>query len=239
LDATLRAQPLLAFDFDGTLAPLVARPDDATVPVPIAQRLGRLARLRPLAIVTGRSVADVVQRLGFEAGYIVGNHGAEDPSAALAFDAEPLDSLRARLVAAAAGLRAAGVRIEDKHYSLALHYRQAANQDEAVARIEALLTDLPSSLHVVPGKCVFNVVIAAAPDKCDAVTSLVRRAHCSSAVFVGDDMNDETVFARAPPNWLTVRVGLDDPQSSAAFFLDGYAEIARLLDAMLDVLEAL
>jgi trehalose 6-phosphate phosphatase len=82
------------------------------------------------------------------------------------------------------------------------------------------------------------VVLSNAPDKCDAVASLVRRAGCASAVFVGDDINDETVFVRAPRNWLTVRVGLDEPQSKAAFFLDGYAEVAVLVDTMLGVLEA-
>jgi trehalose 6-phosphate phosphatase len=237
LEATLRAKPLLAFDFDGTLAPLVARPDDATVPFLISQRLDRLARLRPLAIVTGRSVDDVALRLGFKAGFIVGNHGAEESGIASAFETAVFDFLRARIEGCADELQSAGIQVEDKRYSLALHYRRAIDQRQAIARIESLIADLPAVLRIVPGKCVYNVVVADAPDKCDAVASLVRRAGCDSAIFVGDDINDETVFARAPDNWLTVRVGLDDPRSQAAFFLDGYADIALLLDRMLGVLE--
>ncbi|SPJ17789.1 Trehalose-phosphatase protein OtsB (fragment) [Burkholderiales bacterium] len=83
------------------------------------------------------------------------------------------------------------------------------------------------------------MVLADAPDKADAVVSLVQRAACGSVVFVGDDVNDEAVFERARPDWLTVRVGRDDAESRAAFYLNGYDEIAVLLDNSLRVLESL
>jgi trehalose 6-phosphate phosphatase len=239
LEAVLRAQPLLAFDFDGTLAPIVARPDDAHVAVAVSQRLDRLARLRPLAVVTGRAVGDVARRLGFTPQFIVGNHGAEDPGLALAFDMRPLDRLRARIAASADEFRAAGIQVEDKHFSLALHYRLAPEQRQAAARIEALVADLDPALRCFGGKYVVNVVAAGAPDKGDAVASLVRRAGCDSALFVGDDINDEAVFVRASPTWLTVRVGRDDPQSRAAFFLGDHDEIVVLLESMLGALESL
>jgi len=66
----------------------------------------------------------------------------------------------------------------------------------------------------------------------------VERADCALAVFVGDDVNDEPVFERAERNWLTVRVGRDDPNSRAGFFLDSEAEVAVLLDWMLAELES-
>jgi hypothetical protein len=78
LTDTMRRQPLLAFDFDGTLAPIVARPDDARVPPAVAHRLQRLAGRLPVAIVSGRRVQDVRRRLLFAPWRIVGNHGAED-----------------------------------------------------------------------------------------------------------------------------------------------------------------
>ena len=78
----LARRPLLAFDFDGTLAPIVSRPDDARVPDTLAAMLARLAGLAPVAIVTGRQVDDVRPRLGFTPTYVVGNHGAPgSPSA--------------------------------------------------------------------------------------------------------------------------------------------------------------
>ena len=144
---------------------------------------------------------------------------------------------RLRVRSAGAALRAAGVHLEDKRYSLALHYRQSPDPEGAAALIDALLTGLPPALAVVPGKMVRNVVIADAADKGDAVAALARRARCPLAVFVGDDVNDETVFAKAPSNWLTVRVGNDYPLSNARFFLDSYADVGELLDRMLGLLE--
>lgn len=239
LEAALRAQPLLAFDFDGTLAPIVERPDDAHVSAALAQRLDRLAQLRPLAIITGRSVADVVHRLGFMPRFIVGNHGAEVPGQKPTFDIAPLDALRARIRAHAGELRAARIRVEDKRYSLALHYRRALDPRQALAQIEVLCAGLDPALRFFGGKFVVNAVLEDAPDKGDAVVSLVQRASCGTAVFVGDDINDEAVFERAPPNWLTIRVGHDDAASRAAFYVNDHDEIAELLDDSLRVLESL
>lgn len=242
LALALRSDPLLAFDFDGTLAPLVEHPDDARVPDALAHRLDRLATLRPLAIVTGRAVRDVAPRLGFAAAFIVGNHGAEDSGIAAQLDtapfkSAPLDALRLRLAGHAAEFLDAGIWVEDKQYSLALHCRQARYPKVARARIAQLLAYPAPGLGSIPGKCVFNVVVTQSRDKCDAVASLVLRAGCQTAIFVGDDTNDEAVFVRAPAHWLTVRVGRDDPDSKAAYFLDGYDDIARLLDRMLSVLD--
>jgi trehalose 6-phosphate phosphatase len=236
LATALQGQPLLAFDFDGTLAPLVDRPQDARVPVPLADRLARLAALRPLAIVTGRAVADVTGRLGFPPGFIVGNHGAEVQGVDPALNAAALDPVRQRFRAAAGIVGAAGMQLEDKCYSLTVHYRQAPDQAAAAALADALVADLPPDLQMLPGKMVRNVVLAHAPDKGDAVTALVKRAGCALAVFVGDDVNDESVFAGAPADWLTVRVGSDYPLSDAGYFLDSYADVPALLDRMLELL---
>ena len=75
--AVLAADPLLAFDIDGTLAPIVARPDDARLPDDVQSSLAHLARRFEVAIITGRSVRDARRMLTFEPRYLVGNHGAE------------------------------------------------------------------------------------------------------------------------------------------------------------------
>ena len=239
LAAVLALQPLLAFDFDGTLAPIVARPDDARVSAAVAQQLRQLAQLRPVAIVTGRTVADVLPRLGFDPQYIIGNHGAEDPYRPPSpHGSAALDALRQRIARMAYDLSSAGVTVEDKLYSMALHYRLARDRDLALACIHEVLEDLDPHLLSFGGKCVVNVVVADAPDKGDAVIGLVERAGLQAAVFVGDDLNDEAVFERAAPHWLTVRIGRDDPRSRANFFLDGHAEVALFLRMMLSQLTA-
>jgi trehalose 6-phosphate phosphatase len=238
LQDALHTEPLLAFDFDGTLSPIVERAGDAHVAPEISRRLDRLARLRPVAVVTGRSVADVTGRLGFIPRFVVGSHGAEDPGREYSLDVSPLDGLRAHLAAHGAELDAAGIMVEDKFYSLALHYRSAPDPQRALAAIRKILAAPDPRLQSFGGKAVVNVVLAGAPDKGDAVISLVRRAACKCALFVGDDLNDEAVFERALPNWLTVRVGRDYSQSRASFFLDGYADMEMLLETMLGVLQA-
>jgi trehalose 6-phosphate phosphatase len=87
--------------------------------------------------------------------------------------------------------------------------------------------------RVFGGKCVVNVVPDNEPDKADAVERLVRRCDSAGAIFVGDDVNDEVVFVRSQPNWLTVRVGRDDAGSQAWYFLDGITEVGMMPHRML------
>jgi trehalose 6-phosphate phosphatase len=236
LVTALSGRPLLAFDFDGTIAPLVPRPAEARVSEAVSARLARLAGLRPVAIITGRSVGDVAPRLGFEPQYIVGNHGAEDPADLRSFDTTALERFRRHLEARADALRSTGVEVEDKGYSIALNFGAAPDRTAAQRCIESLLRDLDPELHFFGGKSVANVAVAGAPDKADALASLVARCDADAALFVGDDVNDDAVFARAEPSWLTVRIGRDDPLSKADFFLDDHAEIATLLEIALEVL---
>ncbi len=232
---TLARRPLLAFDFDGTLAPIVTRPAEARVPAAESERLARLTQLRPVAVITGRSVDDVGPRLGFVPQYIVGNHGAENPEGP-PLDMSALAAFRQRLARQQPTLQQCGVEIEDKGYSVALHYRLAADRAAAQRCIESLLRELDPGLHFFGGKFVANVVVAGAPDKGDALASLVARAGADAALFVGDDINDEAVFARAEPHWLTVRIGRDDPMSKADFFLDSHDEMTALLQLLLESL---
>ena len=235
LAALVRAPALFAFDFDGTLAPIRPRPDDVHVSATIALRLEKLARARPVAIVTGRQIADVRERLGFTPSWIIGNHGAEDdgdPEGAARAHAA-LDALRERVRARADGLSGAGVLIEDKGQSLALHFRTAPDRAAASALIEEVLAGFTSTLHVFGGKLVYNAVAADAPDKAVAVQRLIERAGAHAAFFAGDDVNDEPVFAAAQPGWVTVRIGCERRASAARFCIDGPHEMAGVLDRIL------
>jgi trehalose 6-phosphate phosphatase len=240
LVTALRQQPLLAFDFDGTLAAIVARPDDARISQAVSARLKALSARLPLAIVTGRSVDDVRGRLGFEPRYIIGNHGAEDPAKpeAAAALSPMLEPVRRQLQARQAELAAAGIQIEDKGASLALHYRLAHDHERAQELITELVAPADNAWRIFGGKLVVNVVPAHAPDKADAVHALVVHCQARSAVFAGDDINDEPVFASAPPHWLTIRIGRGERHSQARYFLDSPNEVAMLLERMLALLPA-
>jgi trehalose 6-phosphate phosphatase len=234
LAATVARRPLLAFDFDGTLSPIVTRPIDARVPIGTLRRLQRLAHRLPTAVISGRAVEDLRHRLGFEPTFLVGNHGAED--ATLAHRPElsaALDNLRARVQALGADLKHAHVQVEDKGASIALHYRLATDRAAAIDAIGRLLDPIEPGLHVFGGKMVVNVVSSAADDKAAALHRLARRAGVHAVVYFGDDVNDETVFAAREPHWLTIRVGADAPESAARYFIGGTRDMPRLLDRIL------
>ena len=235
LAALARAPALFAFDFDGTLAPIRPRPDDVQVSTTIALRLEKLARARPVALVTGRQIADVRERLGFTPAWIIGNHGAEDdgdPDAAARARAA-LDPLRERVRSRADGLAAAGVLVEDKGQSLALHFRTAPDRAAASALIEEVLAGFTATLHVFGGKLVYNAVAADAPDKAVAVQRLIARTGAHAAFFAGDDVNDEPVFECAESGWVTVRVGREHRASRARFCLESPRTMPGVIDHVL------
>jgi trehalose 6-phosphate phosphatase len=239
LAAVLRLKPLMAFDFDGTLAPIVARPDDARISAAVATRLKALASRMPVAIVTGRAVADVRERLGFEPQFIVGNHGAEPDAASASHGmltealTGPLDGLRSTLQKHSEMLDAAGISVEDKSLSIALHYRLSRDGTQAQQLIADLLTPEPAGLRLFAGKMVVNAVAEDAPDKAQAVHALVERLGAAAAFFAGDDVNDEPVFVAAREHWLTLRIGREPPASSARYCLEGPQEMAMLLERVL------
>lgn len=233
LTAIMKRRPLLAFDFDGTLAPIVARPDDARVPMPVTRRLKQLAKQLNVAIISGRRVEDVLGRLNFEPAYVIGNHGAEDPVLSSSdVDRHTMDGLRTRLHGVRDVLQQVGVMVEDKGSSMAFHYRLARDRQAASDAIADVLTDLDPGLRMFGGKYVVNVVAASANDKAQALAVLVERCQADCAVFVGDDVNDEPVFARGEASWLTVRVGRDDPTSQAQYFLDSVSDLPAMLEIM-------
>jgi trehalose 6-phosphate phosphatase len=235
LRRTMQRDPLLGFDFDGTLAPIVTLPDDARIPTPVALRLQRVAERWPVAIITGRTIEDVRRRLPFSPWRIVGSHGAESHSTGhLEGARQTLEPTRQLLVHHAEQLGRHGVSIEDKGASVALHYRLASDRTAAVQSIARALASLPPDVSVFGGKMVANIVPAWADNKGKALAGLVAELGNPAAVFVGDDVNDESVFAQDNPDWFTVRVGHDYPNSQAKYLLDGVADVARLLDLMLE-----
>jgi trehalose 6-phosphate phosphatase len=231
LAAVMRRRPVLGFDFDGTLAPIVARPEEARISPSLAGKLRRLAAVLPVVIVSGRRADDLLDRLGFVPRQVVGNHGADlrfGPESAAA-----LDAARRILADHRPALTRAGVTIEDKGLSLALHYRLAQDKKIATDAIRKALEYVSTDCSSFTGKMVENVVAAEAPDKGSAMHSLVRQYGATCAVFLGDDVNDEPVFASAPADWLTIRVGREDTDSRAQYFMDNTLEVDMLVDRML------
>ncbi|MGH8851692.1 MAG: trehalose-phosphatase [Casimicrobiaceae bacterium] len=238
----LQGRPMLAFDIDGTLAPIVAEPWRARISDELRAGLRSLAARTPVAIVTGRAVKDARPMLGFSPHYLVGNHGAEGIPG---FDAQSTDFQRvcaawlAELSAAAdaSGWRATpGIMLEDKQYSLSFHYRHVARPALARQILEQRVARLIPPPDIVHGKRVLNLLAPDAPHKGEALLSLLGHSGCARALYVGDDVTDEDVFRMRTPEVLSIRVGRKR-KSAADMYLKNQADVARLvrrLVAMLD-----
>lgn len=232
---------LCAFDFDGTLAPIVPTPEEAHLPDGIRKRLLMLAQHAPVAIITGRSVEDISTRLGFEPDFVVGNHGLEGVPGWEAESVRHRDLCSAWFgqlkEALATALPEPGIQVENKRYSLSVHYRQAHHPEAAASRLETLFSGLSPRPRVVGGKYVFNLL---AEDRCNkgtALDKLMQVCGARSAVYAGDDVTDEDVFRMRRDNVLSIRIE-KHAQSAAGFYLPQYGDIVHFLDDLTERLRA-
>ncbi|MFN0064296.1 MAG: trehalose-phosphatase [Myxococcaceae bacterium] len=227
LAKVMQGAALLAFDFDGTLAPITKRPSEAEMTLEVERVFRTLCKKCPCAVITGRRRADVLKRLkGVPVKYVVGNHGIE-PSAGAEKFAKVMRRAFRSLHAALANER--GVEIENKLYSLSVHYRRAKNKRQVRSKILTALAPQHAHVHTVPGKLVVNVLPIGAPDKGEALARLCRLEGARTLLYVGDDVTDESVFRRHfRAFFCSVRVR-KSALSSARFYLKRQAEVRLLL----------
>jgi trehalose 6-phosphate phosphatase len=193
-------------DIDGTLLDLAPTPREVWVPPGLSRTLNRLLEKTSgaLALVSGRSLNDIDLIFAPEQFPAVGGHGAEmrltTDNEAVATHAPPLDKELKRRLAAIAKL-SPGILLEDKGYSLALHYRLAPHAEKAIYEAVSLIrADLPNApIEVLPGKCVCEIKHSGF-NKASGVIELMSHAPFRGRrpIFIGDDVTDESVFAIMP-----------------------------------------
>ena len=233
-----RARTLFAFDFDGTLAPIVPRPYAARAAIGVQRRLAQLARSALVAVISGRGLADLRERIPPEVRHCIGNHGSE--GMVEANDADEMRQICGAWVSQLRGYIAAlegnsGIILEDKGLTLSVHYRLAADRALAAQRLNALASQLVPVPRVIGGKFVLNLLPPNANTKFEALVELMQREGVERVLFVGDDETDELVFAQAPAHWTTVRVE-PDGASGARFYIDRQSDVSILLDQLLKLL---
>lgn len=223
---------LCAFDFDGTLAPIVAHPDLVGMRQRTRVLLTRLAERYPCVIISGRARADVAARIeGVPVTRVIGNHGGETETNT----GEIRDRIREwqLLLERTLGTEA-GIWVENKGHSLAIHYRQYPRKLEARRRILAV-TQALAGAHVIGGKKVVNLMESGSPTKGAALAAERARLQCDWVLFVGDDANDEDAFA-LDGNIVAVRVGRKE-SSKAGYYLRTQSELDELLEMLGDLRE--
>lgn len=216
--APLRESPAdgaILLDVDGTLAPIVARPELARVPEETRAELRRLAETYALvACISGRTGDDAKRVVGVEGAVYVGVHGLE-----LAPEASRWRGPLREFAASVAW------PVEDKGLSIAFHYREAA--DEAAARAEMEHVAARASalgLDARFGRKVLEVRPPVAADKGTAVAALLEQRGLERAFYAGDDTTDVDAFRGLDGLEVAVRVAV----ASA----EGPAELRRAADAV-------
>jgi trehalose-phosphatase len=234
LDVLARTPVLLvATDFDGTLAPIAPRPEDACALPPALSALAALAQLPHThgAVLSGRPLADLRALVPVPGVTLVGSHGVERDDA----PTPPIDPAAAAELARAANRldalvhTAPGARLEHKPRGVALHAR-ALPADAAQSLLDAALALAPEfpALTPRPGLMVLELT-ADAVTKGDALSALRHLRGSTSTVFLGDDHTDEHALAVLGPADLGIKVGaegsaahhrLPDPEAVAALLTD-------------------
>ena len=237
----------LCLDFDGTLVPIQTDPAACILDEETRDTLTRLAAMDRcrIAVLSGRKLSDVQERVGIEGIYYGGNHGLHLTGPGLTF-VHP-GAVRARRLIAhfrrslekeTRDLK--GVWIEDKGLTLALHFRLAPKAEAESARhvfLRLLAADPGcSDLSCMKGKKVMELMPRVLWDKGRAalfILSLLPPNHLP--VYAGDDRTDETAFTALAAKGITVRVGRSRT-TTAGYYLARQRDVLRFLKALGDAL---
>lgn len=239
---------VLLLDFDGTLAPIVARPELAAMPERTRRALDRLMAMDgvEVAVVSGRGLADVRERAAIPGIAYAGNHGMEIEGAGLerihpeAAAARPaLERAAERISRGLEGID--GAFVEDKGLTLSIHFRQAADREDDVRAAVRAGVEGEDALKIMEGKMVLEVRPRVEWDKGRAVLFLLgemRPPAGTPVLYLGDDRTDEDAF-RALAEWgasaegiLVADLPADD--SAARSYLREPAEVGALFEALAD-----
>jgi len=231
---------LVALDFDGTLAAITDDPDAARIPDPTRRAVAALAA-EPnvaVAVVSGRELADVRERVGIPDLAYAGNHGLElhtdeyvahpEARAAEQTVASAVDALADDLA------NVPGATVEDKRLTATVHHRRAADEDvPGVTETVESLVESRDDLRLTTGKDVLELRPDVEWDKGAAVerleADLVPEGEDWLPMYVGDDTTDEAAFAVLADRGLAVKVGAD-PATDAPYRVAGPESVRAMLD---------
>jgi trehalose 6-phosphate phosphatase len=244
---------LFLSDFDGTLTPIVERPEMAILTDDTHKLLQSLAH-QPrftVGVISGRALADLKEKVKIEGLIYAGNHGFEIEGPGLNFvnpladEVKPFFRIIRQVLSMALGT-IKGVLIEDKGITLSVHYRQA--EEEKAADIKNIVERTIKGplamgmVKVTPGKKVFEVRPAVNWDKGKAIRLLMKRYGKGGKysgllpIYLGDDLTDEDGFQTIEKygSGITIHIGESRVDSSARYYLKSPVEVQEFLDKLLE-----
>jgi trehalose-phosphatase len=241
-------KPALFLDYDGTLTPIVPRPEDAIMSDEMRERVRRLATLCPVAVVSGRDRKVVEQFVRLEGIHYAGSHGfdihgpgvaMEHPAARKALP--ELDQAERALAERLAEIP--GAQLERKKFAIAAHYRNAAPVD--AVRVERAVDEVHREhpgLRKRGGKMVFELQPNVDWDKGQAVLWLLDALGLDGPevlpIFIGDDLTDEDAFRALKGRGIGIRVGESSEETEADYLLKDPDEVPAFLEMLAEYLES-
>lgn len=244
---------VLLSDYDGTLTPIVGRPEEATLPPAVRENLVALAQ-KPafsVGIISGRPLSEIKALVGIAGIYYAGNHGLEIEGPGLSFVNPAAQAAQATIKDLARCFSAKlggieGVIVEDKGLSLSIHYRLVKESEEKV--VAAIFRQVTSpwlrdgKIRVTSGKKVREIRPPVDWHKGKAVATIVKemktvlREGQWLTIYLGDDTTDEDAFKiiHRPQGW-SIFVGEESPSSNADYFLNSTAEVTVFLSRLLEL----
>lgn len=234
-------------DYDGTLTPIVERPEAAVLNEDVRAVLRALARRCPLAVVSGRDLSDVRGRVGIPELYYAGSHGfdIEGPGVrhehplALA-GAESLHDAAERITRDTLGIE--GVQLEVKRFAVAVHYRRVREIEVPAVRtaVERALAR-HSGLRLTEGKKVLDLQPDIAWDKGRAILWLLQALQLDRKnvvpLYIGDDLTDEDAFRVLRHRGLGIAVQEHPRRTAARFTLRNPDEVQGFLSGLVRAIE--
>jgi trehalose-phosphatase len=225
-------------DYDGTLTPIVSHPEKALLSDSMRQALQSLVLQAPVAILSGRDLDDVRQRVNIGAIVYAGSHGFDiagprglRKEMAMEFLLR-LDMVEQELGKQLAGI--AGARVERKRFSIAAHYRNAnASEVPKVDRAVSEVAARHRELRKMDGKKVYELLPDIDWDKGKALLWLLENQGLERAkvrpIYIGDDRTDEDAFRALEKAGVGILVSEEPRPTAARYSLKDPAEVERFL----------
>jgi len=225
-------------DYDGTLTPIVSQPEKALLSDSMRQALQSLVMQAPVAILSGRDLDDVRQRVNISAIVYAGSHGFDiagprGPRKELATEFLPrLDIVEKEIGEQLTGIP--GARLERKRFSIAAHYRNVNGSD--VPKVERAVSEVAArhrELRKMDGKKVYELLPDIDWDKGKAVLWLLENLGLERAkvrpIYIGDDRTDEDAFRALEKSGVGILVSEEPRPTAARYSLKDPAEVERFL----------
>ncbi|MGE5488099.1 MAG: trehalose-phosphatase [bacterium] len=238
-------QKLVVFlDYDGTLTPIVARPEDAVLSAEMREAVRGLASRCTVAVISGRDLSDVRALVGLDELFYAGSHGFEiagppgwGPHHEIGAEFLPVLAELERELSAALSA-APGAQLQRKRYSIAAHYRnvQRPGDEELVRRAVAAAIEHRPNLRISAGKKVLEIQPAIDWNKGKAVLWLLEAMNldpCSTLpLYIGDDTTDEDAFRAVRERGVAILVREEPRLTLANYALEDTGEVRRFIEAL-------